>query len=94
MVIIYYHFDLTLTNAFTNIHTEVDPLLSHGRHSVLSPCSWRDCCNDSDSCHYQEEKLKLGCDSAFHRKPNKKEEQQICCFGGKKEFRKMLVNYA
>lgn len=33
------------------------------------------CNNDSDSCHYQEEKLKLGCESAFSWKPNKTEEQ-------------------
>lgn len=38
------------------------------------PCH---CNNDSDSCHYQEEeKLKLGCESAFSRKPNITEEQQ------------------
>jgi len=44
----------------------------------LSPDSWPcRCNNDSDSCHYQEEeKLKLGCESAFGRKPNKTEEQQ------------------
>lgn len=52
----------------------------------LSPYSWPcHCNNDSDSCHYQEEeKLKLGCESAFSRKPNKTEEQQK---------RRRLVNY-
>lgn len=54
------------------------PSLSHGQPCELSVYSWPwHCNNDSDSCHYQEEeKLKLGCESAFNGKPNKTEEQQ------------------
>lgn len=54
------------------------PSLSHMKPCELSPCSRPfHCNNDSDSCHCQEEeKLKLGCESAFSRKPNKKEEQR------------------
>lgn len=77
-----------MTRSHTNTHRYTEkcvlvanfsgPSLSHGQHCELSPYSWPwHCNNDSDSCHYQEEeKLKLGCESAFNGKPNKTEEQQ------------------
>lgn len=54
------------------------PSLSHGQlfePSPYSPPPFQ--CNDSDSCHCQEEeKLKLGCESAFSRAKQKNSKQR------------------